>query len=129
MRVDTRALFDRLKIKTFVYEEFADTLSDTELWPIFEVTLNDVRIVGSQHVSPHGSEPVSDQYMAGQARTGSHTPVLPERRPASLSVVTPGGLFHNYGSAENASERPEQQTSDRGNSVRAILGRLSRGVE
>lgn len=44
MRVDAKALLDRLGKSDFTYREFADRFSELELWPLFEALLRDERL-------------------------------------------------------------------------------------
>lgn len=44
MRVDAKALLDRLGKSDFTYREFADRFSELELWPLFEALLRDARL-------------------------------------------------------------------------------------
>ncbi|WP_374410520.1 hypothetical protein [Novosphingobium colocasiae] len=53
MRVDAKALLDRLGKSDFTYREFADRFSELELWPLFEALLRDTRLAQLEE----GAEP------------------------------------------------------------------------
>lgn len=123
MRVDAKALLDRLGKNEFAYKEFADRFSELELWPLFEALLKDPRMASLD-------DDVDDR--------AEMVPEPPERedgiefvRPKSAQATTEpaqksesfGALFGRY---ENAARSVRPAAASRqSQDVRTMLRQLS----
>lgn len=95
MRVDAKALLDRLGKSDFTYREFADRFSELELWPLFEALLRDTRLAQLEE----GAEP-GHAITAGGSAT-SHG--APGREPAHQPFAA---LFSRYEGESAAGNAP-----------------------
>jgi len=111
MRVDAKALLDRLGKSDFSYKEFADRFSELELWPLFEALLKDERM--SQ---------LDDTPEAGEDAASVSMPVEAGAKTAeSLSSI-----FNRYESGGTAAAAAAPSSSDAAQQdVRALLRQLS----
>jgi len=112
MRMDAKALLEKLNRADFGYREFSDPLANIEPWPIFESLLADARVVGVK-------------------RSRVRREAIAERASDDIApqpFVTPEAVsfFANYASRElpaapaAAVAEPVPEPAN----VRALLGRL-----
>ena len=115
MRVDAKALLDRLGKNEFAYKEFADRFSELELWPLFEALLKDPRMASLDDMAEAARESEAQASM-------SHAP---EAEPAASSGMREpfGALFNRYESAAKPVASPAAPRG--GQDVRAMLRHLS----
>ncbi|GGZ00645.1 hypothetical protein ACFSTD_03920 [Novosphingobium colocasiae] len=122
MRVDAKALLDRLGKSDFTYREFADRFSELELWPLFEALLRDTRLAQLEE----GAEP-GHGIVAGAVAASAGAP---GREPAHQPFAA---LFSRYegdggagsGSAARAAEPEPTPHELPPQDVRMLLRQLS----
>ena len=107
MRMDAKALLEKLNRADFGYREFSDPLANIEPWPIFESLLADARVVGVNR-SRVRREAIAE-------RASDDIAPQPYVTPEAVS------FFANYASRElPAAPAPLPEQAN----VRALLGRL-----
>lgn len=130
MRRDAKELLSRLGANSFKYQEFENTWSDGDSWPIFEAIVQDARVVGHEALKAgHHALPLDDDEQVEASSLVLPGPVrrfdapahpVPPRAPAPI----PESIFSAYAPAMPSADRGTGDLSNRGESVRAILLRL-----
>ena len=102
MRVDAKALLDRLGKSDFTYREFADRFSELELWPLFEALLRDERLAQLDGtVDPATAAAATPAPARGQADDG-----MPHAAAHQPSAHQPfAALFSRYEAGQAAAGR------------------------
>ena len=113
MRMDAKALLEKLNRSEFGYREFSDPLANIEPWPIFESLLADSRVVGVKR-SRVRAEAIAE-------RVSDDIAPRPFVSPEAVS------FFANFHDRPDAAPAPAPLKSvpvPEPVNVRALLGRL-----
>ncbi|GGI74138.1 hypothetical protein GCM10007973_08700 [Polymorphobacter multimanifer] len=131
MRRDAKELLSRLGAGSFKYQEFENAWSDLDSWPIFQAIVQDGRVVGNEALKAgHQAMSLED---GGHDEAASlvlqapmprfDAPVRPLPQPTASPIRD--SLFSAYAPAAQSADRGIGGASNRGESVRAVLSRLS----
>ncbi|WP_439533742.1 hypothetical protein [Polymorphobacter sp.] len=141
MRRDTKELFGRLGVESFKYQEFESPLSESDVWPMFQALLRDERVIGHANSDLEADPAPVPQLVSLPPRSAPSTPGPPPVQPVAgmpaaaavhPAVAVPASppvrrntLFASYAPVAATPRIDISDLVDRGESVRAILKRLS----